>query len=61
MKQKFTMLTLLNSGPKQPINDVDVYLQSLIDDLQTLEEGVQCYDAYKEENFTLIEEYYYGQ
>ena len=36
MKRKFTMLTLLISGPKQPGNDIDVYLAPLIDDLSTL-------------------------
>ena len=40
MKRQFTMLTLLISDPKQLGNDIDVYLQSLIDDLQILWEGV---------------------
>ncbi|GJY40208.1 hypothetical protein Tco_0427478, partial [Tanacetum coccineum] len=41
-------------GPKQPGNDKDVYLASLIDDLKTLwDKGVKVYDAYKKENFTL--------
>ncbi|KAL8504378.1 hypothetical protein ACS0TY_022923 [Phlomoides rotata] len=33
MKRKFMMLTLLIAGPKQPGNDIDVYLAHLIDDL----------------------------
>ena len=33
MKRKFMMLSLLISGPKQPGNDLDVYLAPLIDDL----------------------------
>ena len=53
MKREFTMLALLNSGPNQVGNDKDVYLQPLIDDLQVLWEGVQCYDSYKKETFTL--------
>ena len=36
MKRKFMMLTLLISGPKQPGNDIDVYLAPLIDDLKIL-------------------------
>ncbi|XP_073133518.1 uncharacterized protein [Henckelia pumila] len=36
MKRKFMMLTLLISGPKQPGNDIDVYLAPLIDDLKKL-------------------------
>ncbi|XP_024200594.1 uncharacterized protein LOC112203928 [Rosa chinensis] len=36
MKRKYMMLTLLISGPKQPGNDIDVYLQPLIDDLKLL-------------------------
>ncbi|KAL6189147.1 hypothetical protein ACLB2K_040537 [Fragaria x ananassa] len=41
MKRKFMMLTLLISGPKQPGNDIDVYLQPLIDDLKLLWNGVE--------------------
>ena len=41
------MLTLLTSGPKQPGNDIDVYLAPLIDDLKILwEVGIEAYDAY---------------
>lgn len=48
------MLTMLISGPKQPGNDIDVYLAPLIEDLQKLwDEGVEVYDAYKEDNFNL--------
>ena len=36
MKRKFTMLTLLISGLNQPGNDIEVYLQLLIADLQIL-------------------------
>jgi hypothetical protein len=54
MKRKFMMLTLLISGPKQPGNDIDIYLEPLIDDLITLWDGVSdVYDAYRKENFTL--------
>ena len=54
MKRKFMMLTMLISGPKQPGNDIDVYLAPFIDDLKLLfEVGVKAYDAYKEEKFML--------
>ncbi|XP_042432526.1 uncharacterized protein LOC122019082 [Zingiber officinale] len=54
MKRKFIMLTMLISGPKQPGNDIDVYLEVLVDDLQLLWEGVDgVYDAYRREVFTL--------
>ncbi|KAI5317330.1 hypothetical protein L3X38_037037 [Prunus dulcis] len=41
MKRKFMMLTLLISGPKQPGNDIDVYLEPLIDDLKSLWVGIR--------------------
>ncbi|KAA0045346.1 uncharacterized protein E6C27_scaffold316G001250 [Cucumis melo var. makuwa] len=41
-------------GPKQPGDDVGTYLAPLIEDLKLLwENGVQCYDAYREEVFNL--------
>ncbi|XP_073137252.1 uncharacterized protein [Henckelia pumila] len=54
MKRKFIMLTMLISGPKQPGNDIDVYLDVLVEDLQRLWEGVDgVYDAYRKQFFTL--------
>ncbi|KAL6499113.1 hypothetical protein OROHE_026287 [Orobanche hederae] len=54
MKRKHMMLTLLISGPTQPGNNIDVYLQPLIDDLKLLWEGVSgVYDACKNQTFTL--------
>ncbi|KAL0549070.1 hypothetical protein IC582_013550 [Cucumis melo] len=54
MKRKFMMLSILISGPKQPGDDIGIYLEPLIDDLKLLwESGVQCYDAYNEELFNL--------
>ncbi|XP_074352334.1 uncharacterized protein LOC141691496 [Apium graveolens] len=47
------MLCLLISGPTQPGNDIDVFLQPLIDDLKKLWHGKQVYDAYKNEQFLL--------
>ncbi|TYK04901.1 hypothetical protein E5676_scaffold143G001050 [Cucumis melo var. makuwa] len=44
----------LRLDPKQPGYDINTYLAPLIDDLKILwEEGVRCFDAYKEEYFTL--------
>ncbi|KAL0300328.1 UNVERIFIED_CONTAM: hypothetical protein Sangu_3127200 [Sesamum angustifolium] len=41
-------------GPKGPGNDIDVYLQPLIDELKELwEVGIEAYDACKKENFIL--------
>ncbi|KAL0541605.1 hypothetical protein IC582_021658 [Cucumis melo] len=54
MKRKFLMLTALISGPKQPGNEIDVYLAPLVDDLKILwHDGVECYDAYQDECFRL--------
>nr|GEU92309.1 hypothetical protein [Tanacetum cinerariifolium] len=52
MKQKYIMLSLLIQGPKQPGNDIDIYLKPLIKDMQDLwSKGVKVYDAYKKETF----------
>ncbi|GJY21168.1 uncharacterized protein Tco_0393734 [Tanacetum coccineum] len=43
-----------NDCPKQPGNDIDVYLKPLIDDLVKLwEPGVKVYDAYSKNHFML--------
>ncbi|XP_057803207.1 uncharacterized protein LOC131018507 [Salvia miltiorrhiza] len=53
-KRKFIMLTMLIAGPKQPENDIDVYLAPLVDDLAHLwSVGVRTYDAYRDETFLL--------
>jgi len=42
------------SGPKQPGNDIDVYLNPLIEDLKLLwNEGVNVFDAFTNESFRL--------
>ena len=54
MKRKYMILSLLIPGPKQPGNDIDVYLDPLLDDLKLLwNEGVQMYDAHTKSTFTL--------
>ena len=55
MKLKFIMMPVLITGPKQPGNDIDVYLKPLIDVLLLLwkEEGVRMWDAHAEKHFNL--------
>lgn len=54
MKRKYIMMSLLIQGPRQPGNDIDVYLAPLIEDLQKLwKDGVSMWDAYSKEVFTL--------
>ncbi|KAL6191588.1 hypothetical protein ACLB2K_037978 [Fragaria x ananassa] len=51
---KNLMLSLHIPSPKQPGNDIDVYLELLIDDLKELwMNGVEMYDAYKRVTFYL--------
>ncbi|KAL6209103.1 hypothetical protein ACLB2K_020046 [Fragaria x ananassa] len=57
MKRKYMMPTLLILGPKQPGNDIDVYLQPLVDDLKVLWDGIeQVYDSVRGEYFKLKEQ-----
>ena len=52
MKCKYMMLSMMISSPKQPGNDIDVYLNPLIQDLKLLwDEGVDVFDAFKNESF----------
>ena len=55
MKRKFIMMLVLIPGPKQPGNDIDVYLRPLVEELLLLwhEEGVRMWDKYKQEDFNL--------
>ncbi|XP_010412528.1 PREDICTED: uncharacterized protein LOC104698838 [Camelina sativa] len=54
MKAENIMLMMLIPGPTAPSNNLDVYLQPLVDDLKDLwEEGIEVYDAYLKEKFTL--------
>ncbi|XP_074351722.1 uncharacterized protein LOC141690864 [Apium graveolens] len=55
MKRKYMMLTVLVSGPHEPGNNIDVFLQPLIDDLKKLwEEGEpNVFDAHIKSFFTL--------
>ncbi|XP_035547370.1 uncharacterized protein LOC118348907 [Juglans regia] len=54
MKDQFFITSLIIPGPKSPGNEIDVYLQPLVDELNELwENGVHTYDAYKKETFRL--------
>ncbi|XP_070056200.1 uncharacterized protein [Nicotiana tomentosiformis] len=54
MKQPYCFLSLLIPGPKAPGNDIDVYLEPLVDELQELwYYGVNTYDASRKENFCM--------
>ena len=52
---KFIMMPVLILGPKQPGNDIDVYLRPLVEELLLLwhEEGIRMWDEYKQEDFNL--------
>ena len=54
MKRKYIMLSMMISGPRQPGNDIDVYLSPLIEDLRLLwDAGIEVFDAYGKVNFNL--------
>jgi len=36
MKRKYMVMSMMISGPKQPRNDIDVYLSPLIEDLMLM-------------------------
>jgi hypothetical protein len=52
MKRKFIMMSVLIQGPKQPSNDIDVYLRPLVEKLLQLwqNEGVRVWDEHKQED-----------
>ena len=49
------MMPIIIQGPKEPGNDIDVYLKPLIDDLKLLwdKKGVPVWDEDKKETFDL--------
>jgi hypothetical protein len=53
-KRRYLLLTMLIFRPKQPGNDIDVFLEPLMEDMKKLwEEGVQMVDASLKKKFTL--------
>ncbi|XP_012849503.1 PREDICTED: uncharacterized protein LOC105969303 [Erythranthe guttata] len=53
MKEPFFFLTLLIPGPSSPGNNIDVYLQPLVEELKELWNGVETYDASSKKNFNM--------
>ncbi|KAK1627369.1 hypothetical protein QYE76_001684 [Lolium multiflorum] len=55
MKRKFIMMPVLIQGPKQPGNDIDVYLRPLVEELLELwrDEGVPVWDEHEQKEFNL--------
>ena len=54
MKRKFLMVSLLISEPRQPRNDIDIYLAPITKDLKIMwEERAEVFDAYRQELFIL--------
>ena len=55
MKRKFIMMPVLIQGPKQPGNNIDVYLRPLVDELLELwaKPGVRVWDEHTEQEFDL--------
>ena len=54
MKQTYTMMSLLIPSPTEPRNDIDVYMQPLIEELKDLwVNGVETYDISKKQNFQM--------
>ena len=55
MKRKFIMMLVLIQGPKQPGNEIDVYLRPLVKELLQLwnGKGVRVWDEHKQEEFDL--------
>jgi hypothetical protein len=54
LKQPFWIISMLIPGPKSPGNNIEVYLEPLIDELKNLwAHGVEIWDAKVKKNFTL--------
>ena len=56
MMRKYILMLTLIQCPKQPGNDIDVYLRPLVDELLLLwkPEGVRVSDEYKQENLSIF-------
>ncbi|KAM3282830.1 hypothetical protein P3S67_026475 [Capsicum chacoense] len=48
-----TELRNVQLGPKCPGNDIDIYLQPMVEELNELWNGLETYDAYSKSNFLL--------
>jgi len=53
-KPEYFILSLLVPGPSSLRNDIDIYLQPLVDELQDLWEfGLEIHDAFRQESFNM--------
>ena len=55
MKKKYIHMVMLIQGPKQPGNDIDVYLKIFKEELQILwsKQGVNTWNARKQDHFPM--------
>ncbi|XP_038976115.1 uncharacterized protein LOC120107036 [Phoenix dactylifera] len=53
MKQSSLILSMVIPGDKGPGNDIDVFLQPLIEELKQLWEGIDAFDAFTGQTFKL--------
>ena len=53
MKKRYIHLSMVIQGPKQPGNDLSLYIRLLKDELETLWAGVRTWDAATEDYFLL--------
>ncbi|XP_072078255.1 uncharacterized protein [Arachis hypogaea] len=53
MKPTSFILSMIIAGPKMPGNDIDVYLEPLINELKQLWRGVETYDAVEKKTFKM--------
>ncbi|KAD4888232.1 hypothetical protein E3N88_20305 [Mikania micrantha] len=54
LKQEYFLLSLLIPGPKSPGNNIDVYLQPLVEELKEIWiNGLETYDKYSDESFEM--------
>ena len=54
MKRKYMMLSMIIYGPKQPRNDIDIYLNPLVEDMKLLwVDGVEVFDVFASETFMM--------
>jgi hypothetical protein len=53
-KRKYLLLTTLVSGPKQDGNDINVFLELLIEDMQKVwKYGITIWDEYNKQHFNI--------
>ncbi len=53
MKQSSLILSVVIPGDKSPGNDIDIFLQPLIDELKKLWQGIDAFDAFTGRTFKL--------